>query len=95
MQNPTQKFRQSLIVFEKPRTLSFFSIRVFFHVHSRFTGQQGKAEAVYLTPLYHFHPLHRHLDLSRAITSESSPLHIASSRTRTGTFGFQAQVAIH
>ena len=26
---------------------------------------------------------------------ESSPLHIASCRTRTGTFGFQAQVANH
>ena len=37
---------------------------------------------------YHFHPLHRHLDISRAITAESSPLHIASSRTRTGNFWF-------
>ena len=36
---------------------------------------------IYLTPLYHFHPLHRHLDISRAITAESSPLHIAGSRT--------------
>ena len=50
----------------------FFSILVFFHEHSRFT------------PLYHFHPLHRHLDISWAITAESSPLHIASSRTQTG-----------
>ena len=31
-----------------------------------------------LTPLYHFNSLHRHLDISRAITAESSPLHIAS-----------------
>ena len=53
----------------------FFSIWVFFHKHSRFTGQQGKGEGIYLTPLYHFHPLHRHLDISRAITAESSPLH--------------------
>ena len=36
----------------------FFSIWVFFHEHSRFTGQQGKGEGIYLTPLYHFHPLH-------------------------------------
>ena len=28
-------------------------------------------------------PLHRHLDISLAITAESSPLHIARSRTRT------------
>ena len=33
---------------------------------------------------FHFHPLHRHLDISRAITAEGSPLHIAGSRTRTG-----------
>ena len=62
----------------------FFSILVFFHEHSQFTGQQGKGEGIYLTPLYHFHPLHRHLDISRAITAESSPLHIADSQTRTG-----------
>ena len=30
-----------------------FAIWVFFHEHSRFTGQQGKREAIYLTPLYH------------------------------------------
>ena len=62
----------------------FFSMWVFFHEHSRFTGQHGKGEGIYLTPLYHFHPLPRHLDISQAITAESSPLHIASSRTRTG-----------
>ena len=72
-----------------------FSIWVFFHEHSRFTGQQGKGGAITLTPLYHFHPLHRQLDISRAITAGSSPLHIASSRTRTGTFRFRVQVANH
>ena len=46
--------------------------------------QQGQGEAISLSPLYHFHPLHRHLDISRAINAGSSPLHIASSRTRTG-----------
>ena len=61
----------------------FLSIWVFFHEHSRFTGQQAKEEGIYLTPLYHFHQLQRHLDISRAITAESSPLHIAGSRTRT------------
>ena len=35
------------------------------------TGQKGKGEAISLTPLYHFHPLHRHLDTSRVITAES------------------------
>ena len=65
-----------------------FSIWVFFHKHSQFTEQQGKGEAISLTPLYHFHPLHRHLDISRAITTEGSPLHIASRRTRTGNLWF-------
>ena len=36
---------------------------------------QGKGEGISLTPHYHFHPLHRQLDISRAITAESSPLH--------------------
>ena len=62
----------------------FFSIWDFFHEHSRITGLQGKEEGVSLTLHYHFHPLHRHLGISRAITAESSPLHIASSQTRTG-----------
>ena len=66
----------------------FFSIWVFFHAHSRFTGQEGNGEGVYLTPLNHFHPLHRHLGISRMITADSSPLLIASSRTGTGNLWF-------
>ena len=48
----------------------------------------GEGEAISLTPLYHLHLLHRHLDISPAITAESSPLHIASSWTRTENFCF-------
>ena len=48
-----------------------------FHKHLRFTGQQGNQEAISLTPLYHFHLLHRHLDTRLTITIESSHLHIA------------------
>ena len=59
----------------------FFLYLGFFHEHPRFTGQQGKDEAISLTPLYYFHPLHRHLDISRTIPAKSSPLHIASNRT--------------
>ena len=48
-----------------------------------------KGEGIYLSPLYHFHPLHRHIDISQMITAESSPQHIASSRTRNvELFGF-------
>ena len=66
----------------------FFSIWVFFHNYSRITGLQGKEEGISLTPHYHFHLLNRHLDISRLITAESSPLHIGSSQTRTGNLWF-------
>ena len=52
----------------------FFSIRVFFHKNSQITVLQRKGEDISLTPHYHFHPLYRYLDISRAITAESSPL---------------------
>ena len=52
--------------------MSFFSIWVFFHEYSRFRGQHGNGEGIYLTPHYHFDPLHRHLDISRTITADSS-----------------------
>ena len=48
----------------------------------------GKGEGIFLIPHYHFNPLNRHLDIGRAITAESSPLHIGSSRTRTWNFWF-------
>ena len=37
-----------------------------------------KGEVISLAFHYHFHPLHRHLDISRVITAESSPLHIVA-----------------
>ena len=46
------------------------------------------AESISLTSHYHFHPLQRHLDISQAITVESSPLHLGSSRNRTGILWF-------
>ena len=51
------------------------------------TVEEGMG-GIYLTPLYHFHPLHRHLDISQAITAESSPLPIVSSWTWTGNLWF-------
>ena len=70
------------------QTVFLFAVWVFFHEHSGFTWQQGKGEGIYLTPLYNFHPLNRHLDITRVITAESSPLHITSSRTRIGNHWF-------
>ena len=72
------------------KSITTYSFFFFFHKHSRFTAQQGKGEAISLIPLYHFHLLHRHLD-SRAITAESSPLHTANSRTRTGNLWFPSE----
>ena len=66
----------------------FFSIWVFFHKHLQITGLQGKGEGISLTPHYHFHPLNKHLGISRSITAESSPLYIGGSRTRTGNLWF-------
>ena len=68
--------------------IHLFFIWAFFHKHSPFTGQQGKGQGISLSPLYHFYPLHRHLDISGAINAESSPLHIACSRIRTGNLWF-------
>ena len=68
--------------------LGFFSILVFFQEHSRITGLQGNGEGISLTPHYHFHPFYRHLGIIRAIAAGGSPLHIASSRTRTGSLWF-------
>ena len=53
-------------------------IWVFFHCHSQIKGLQGKEEGISLTP--HYHLFHGHLDISWAITVESSALHIGSSQ---------------
>ena len=71
--------RFTLFTWKKKRN----SIWVFFHEHSRITGLLGKGEGISLTPRYHFHPLHRNLDINQVIAAESSPLHIASSRAQT------------
>ena len=51
-------------------------------------SQDCRGSGGYLSPLCHFHPLHRHLDISQGIAAESSPLGIASSRTRTRNLRF-------
>ena len=64
-----------------------------FTIHS--TVREG--EDIYLIPLYHFHPLHRNLNISRVIIAESSSLHIARivAGLEPGTFDFRAQVDNH
>ena len=70
----------------------FFLFYLAFILSQSFTNQRTAGEGwghfLNLTLHYHFHALHRHLDISQAITAESSPLHIGSSRTRTGNLWF-------
>ena len=83
------KYNFSLLLLRLLATnLLFLLSGFFFHNHSRVTGLQGKGDGISLTPHYHFHPLHRHLDISWVITAESSPLHIGSCRTRTRNLWF-------
>ena len=49
---------------------------------------RGRGRACFYLLTTNFHLLHRHLDISRLITAESLPLHIASSQTRTGNLWF-------
>ena len=59
----------------KIKNYFFFSSWFFFHEHSRIIGLQGKGEDIYLTPQYHFHPLHGDVDISpicRELTSAHS-----------------------
>ena len=52
----------------KEEKKKIFFVWVFFHEHSRITRLQGKGESISLTPHHDLYPLHRHLDVSQAIT---------------------------
>ena len=53
---------------------------------------KGRSEDISLSPLYHFHLLHRHLEISWMATGESSPVHIASSRISTENLSIPIQL---
>ena len=71
------EFLISKYVLSRSNTYFFFYL-VF--LSQPFTNHRtaGEGEDISLTPHYHFHLLHRHLNVSRAITVERSPLHIGS-----------------
>ena len=71
----------------------FFFYLGFFHKHSRITGLWGRREGISLTLHYHFHPLNRHSEITRAIIADSCTYPEAG--LELGTFDFQAQVANH
>ena len=94
--NYNQADKKSLRAQLRKNKTFFFSIWVFFHEHSRFAGQQGKGEGIYLAPLYRFHPLCG--CLVRYWPGYScGGLGCAQLATglEPGTFGFRAQVANH
>ena len=53
-----------------------FSTWVFFHEYWRFTGQLEKRDTISLSPLYHFHLVHRHLGISQEIIAKNSTLYL-------------------
>ena len=57
--------------------LGFLSRKFMIHMTA------GGGEGYFSKSSFSLHPLYRHLDISRMINAESSPLHITSSRTRT------------
>ena len=78
------KYNRLIDNIEYGRDIYIFPIWVFFHEYSRMEVLHGKEEGISLAPQYHFHQLHRHLDIlnvSGAVTAESSPLYIDSRRT--------------
>ena len=77
--------RKSVLTYRKAEFL--FSVWVFFHeYHDSRTA--GKVEVISLFAFYHFHPFHRHLDISQVIATENSPLRIVNSWTRTENLRF-------
>ena len=69
-------------------TIFFLSGFSFTDIHHSQDNRGRGSLSLSLTALYHFHLLHRHIDISQAITAESSPMHIASSRTWTRNLCF-------
>ena len=91
IQHPLQRETQLSMSYCDQVLFIYFSIWDSFHDYSRFTGQQRKGEAISLTPLFHFHTLQRHLDISRENAAGSSPLHIISNRSQTGNLSFPSK----
>ena len=66
----------------------FFLYLGFLSLNNHDSKERKGGSRPVLTLLYYFHLLREHLILAEAITAESSPLHIASDRTRTGNTWF-------
>ena len=65
------------LIYQQFFFLSMFSLTI----NHDLQDSRGRGGAISLIPLYDFHLLHRHVDISQAITTGSSPLRIASNWT--------------
>ena len=72
-------------------TSHFFSTWVFVDEHSQLIGQQGKSEAISLTPPYYFHLLQRHYTLARHLLNKAHLRTKLANKLKPGTFGFWAK----
>ena len=67
-----------MVLLRQHRKIKLFFLSRFSFTYIHDLQDSRRRGRISLTPLYHFHPLHRHLDISWAITAESSPLNILS-----------------
>ena len=77
------KYNDSLLLHVVKHNLLFFFYLAFFSRIFTIHRTQVRGEAISLFPLYHFHPLHRHLNTGWIIAVESLPLRITGSRNQT------------
>ena len=62
-------FYQLLRIVEEQNRIGLFDTGFSFkNIHD---SQQGKGQTISLTPLYHFHPPSKHIDISRVINEDS------------------------
>ena len=93
-QSVTKKFRMVFDASARLIMIGKFWVYIFFFylgfLSRTFTNHRtaGEGGGHFFNSSLPLPPVHRHLDISRVITAESSPLHIASSRTRTGNLWF-------
>ena len=70
--------------------LFFYSGSLSFDIYESQTSR--RVRRLILSPFYHLHLFHEHLNIRWEITAERSSLHISSGRTRTGNLWFLSQV---
>ena len=81
LQKWVNKFQFCLLFIEN--VYFFFNLAFASQIFTSYRTTEEE-EGLFLTPPYHFHPFHRHSEISQVMTAESSTLHTASDCSRTG-----------